>query len=40
MAAYITRIKKEKLANIQFHEFDHSGQGRQIKFHVYFHPVV
>ena len=27
MMAYITKIKKSKFTNIQFPEFDHSGQG-------------
>ena len=39
MMACITKSQKSKFANTTFREFDHSGQGRQIKFHVYYHPV-
>ena len=28
MMAYITKFQKSKFPNIQFREFDHSGQGR------------
>ena len=37
-ALYIV-IQESKFANIQFHEFDQSGQGPYIKFCVHFHPV-
>ena len=39
MIAYIFEIKKSKVANIYFLEFDQSEQGCLIKFCVSFHPV-